>query len=89
MLKEAILKDAHTRGPEFLLYTGDPVTLGSLQEEWDAWFAAGKSVLPSLPTFFIHGNHEANQRHYYAQLEGALVAAMVTLATPPAVEPDQ
>lgn len=53
--------------PDFALFTGDAVELGTEQDSWDAWFDAGKGVLDHLPMMTVHGNHEINARHYYSQ----------------------
>ena len=50
--------------PEFLLYSGDAVSSGNSQAEWDAWFDAARAVLPSLPIETALGNHEANTPKY-------------------------
>ncbi|MSP63037.1 MAG: metallophosphoesterase family protein [Myxococcales bacterium] len=62
-----VLTSLAASAPDFLLYTGDAVGFGGFQDEWDAWFDVGKAVLPSLPTQFAMGNHEANARLYFAQ----------------------
>lgn len=53
--------------PELLLYSGDAVSSGSQQTEWDAWFDAARTVLPSLPIIPALGNHEASARQFRAQ----------------------
>jgi len=53
--------------PDMMLFTGDANDLGDVQDEWEAWFAAGKGVLEHLPLMTVHGNHELNSRHYYSQ----------------------
>jgi acid phosphatase type 7 len=56
------------RAPDLLVFTGDVVTLGFDQEEWDAFFAAGEELLARVPMVAAHGNHEVNAVHYFAQL---------------------
>ena len=56
--------------PDLIVYTGDAVILGTIQDAWDAWFDAAKAVLPGIPMMSLLGNHEANARHYYAQFPG-------------------
>jgi hypothetical protein len=62
-----LLAAAANDAPEMILFTGDANDFGFLQDEWEAWFAAGKGVLEHLPLMMVNGNHEANMRHYYAQ----------------------
>jgi hypothetical protein len=53
--------------PDLAIFTGDANDLGSIQDDWESWFAAGKGVLEHLPLMMVHGNHEINARHYYSQ----------------------
>jgi calcineurin-like phosphoesterase family protein/purple acid phosphatase-like protein/iron/zinc purple acid phosphatase-like protein C len=53
--------------PDVAIFTGDANDLGSIQDDWEAWFAAAAEVLPHLPLMMVHGNHEINSRHYYSQ----------------------
>jgi acid phosphatase type 7 len=57
-----------TRAPDLIVYTGDVVTLGQYQEEWDAFFEGAQALLASTPMITAHGNHEVNSVHYYSQL---------------------
>jgi hypothetical protein len=63
----AVARGLAGAGPDVLLYSGDAVTFGYTQADWDAWFAAADPVLPSLPMMFAWGNHEAFARHGFAQ----------------------
>ena len=54
-------------GPDLAIFTGDANDLGSIQPDWESWFAAGLGVLEHLPLMMVHGNHEINARHYYSQ----------------------
>jgi hypothetical protein len=62
-----LLAAAANDAPELILFTGDANDFGFVQDEWEAWFAAGKGVLEHLPLMMVNGNHEANMRHYYTQ----------------------
>lgn len=44
--------------PRFIINVGDLVDNGSDQKQWEAWFAAGKGVLESIPEMPAVGNHE-------------------------------
>ncbi len=62
-----VLQAGAAEAPDLILFTGDANDLGNVQDEWEAWFAAGKGVLEHLPLMTVHGNHELNSRHYYSQ----------------------
>jgi acid phosphatase type 7 len=62
-----VLKAGAAEAPDMAIFTGDANDLGSIQDDWEAWFAAGKGVLEHLPLMMVHGNHEINARHYYSQ----------------------
>ena len=62
-----VLQAGAAEAPDLAIFTGDANDLGSIQEDWEAWFAAGKGVLEHLPLMVVHGNHEINARHYYSQ----------------------
>jgi hypothetical protein len=62
-----LLAAAANDAPELILFTGDANDFGFVQDEWEAWFAAGKGILEHLPMMMVNGNHEANMRHYYSQ----------------------
>ena len=53
--------------PDFAFFTGDANDLGTIQDQWDAWFDAGSGILPHLPLMLAMGNHEINSRHYFSQ----------------------
>jgi acid phosphatase type 7 len=52
--------------PDLLLFTGDAVTLGQLQVEWDAFYDEAAGVLAEVPILFTNGNHESNAIAFYA-----------------------
>lgn len=56
------------RAPDLLLFSGDAVTIGSLQDEWEEFFTAGEPLLATTPLVSAHGNHDLNSVNYYAQL---------------------
>lgn len=56
-----------TYAPDLLVYTGDVVTIGQSQDEWDEFFAGAPELLREVPVVLAHGNHEVNAIHYYAQ----------------------
>jgi len=52
--------------PAFTLFTGDMIHDGTIQSDWEQWFAAGGPTLASIPTMTVHGNHEAMAADYFA-----------------------
>jgi len=55
------------RTPDVIVFSGDAVTLGQLQREWDEFFTAGEPLFTSVPVVSVHGNHDINAPNYYAQ----------------------
>ena len=55
------------RTPDVIVFSGDAVTLGQLQREWDEFFLAGEPLFTSVPVVSVHGNHDINSPNYYAQ----------------------
>lgn len=54
-----------THAPDLVVYTGDVVTLGVVQEEWDEFFAGAEELMATTPMVSAHGNHETNAIEYY------------------------
>jgi 3',5'-cyclic AMP phosphodiesterase CpdA len=54
--------------PDAIFFTGDAVTSGVGQGEWDAFFERGAGVLPYVPLVMAMGNHESNAINFFAQL---------------------
>ncbi len=63
----ALLTQMETHAPDFYVFSGDMVELGTNQEEWDAWFAAGDDIFGSKALVPAHGNHEFLAQSYFAQ----------------------
>jgi acid phosphatase type 7 len=55
------------RTPDLVLFTGDAVTIGLTQNEWEEFFGRGEALFATVPTIFAHGNHEVNAVTYYSQ----------------------
>ncbi|MDX2092367.1 MAG: metallophosphoesterase family protein [Kofleriaceae bacterium] len=56
------------RQPDLILFSGDAVTVGLTQYEWEEFFGRGEQLLARVPLVSAHGNHEVNAVNYYAQL---------------------
>jgi acid phosphatase type 7 len=55
------------RTPDLLLFSGDAVTFGQLQPEWEEFFAVGEPLFAQVPVVSVHGNHDLNSINFYAQ----------------------
>ncbi len=53
--------------PELIMFNGDAITLGPIQEEWDAWFSKAESIFPYVPLVYAHGNHDVNSVNFFSQ----------------------
>jgi predicted phosphodiesterase len=53
--------------PDIVLFNGDGTTLGPIQDEWDAWFAAAAPELPLAPMILAHGNHDISAVNWFSQ----------------------
>jgi hypothetical protein len=62
MLAEQLLQ----RAPDLVLFSGDAVTLGPSQDEWDEFFAAGEPLLARVPMTSAHGNHDLHAVNFYS-----------------------
>ncbi len=55
------------RSPDLILFSGDAVTIGITQFEWEEFFDRGEPLFARVPVVSAHGNHEVNSVNYYAQ----------------------
>jgi hypothetical protein len=53
--------------PDIILFDGDATTLGPIQDEWEAWFAAAAPQLPLAPMILAHGNHDVSAVNWFSQ----------------------
>lgn len=56
------------RSPDLILFSGDAVTVGLTQFEWEEFFGRAEQLLARVPLVSAHGNHEVNAVNYYSQL---------------------
>lgn len=52
--------------PDFYVFSGDAVDLGTNLAEWDAFYANSERYLDRRPLLMVHGNHEFNVQPFYA-----------------------
>jgi hypothetical protein len=55
------------RMPDLMLYSGDAVTIGISQDEWEPFLERGEPLFARVPVVLAHGNHEVNSINYYSQ----------------------
>lgn len=55
------------RAPDVVLFSGDAVTIGITQFEWEEFLDRGEPLFARAPVVMAHGNHEVNAVNYYAQ----------------------
>lgn len=63
-----VVDQIKTRSPDLILFSGDAVTIGLTQPEWEDFFGRAESLFATVPLVSAHGNHEVNAVNYYAQL---------------------
>jgi hypothetical protein len=61
-----VLAAMDARDVDFILFGGDMVDLGPMQDQWDDWFEATGDVLARKALVPAHGNHEYFASHYFA-----------------------
>jgi predicted MPP superfamily phosphohydrolase len=56
------------RTPDLVLFSGDAVTVGITQLEWEDFFTRAEPLFATVPVIAANGNHEYNAINYYAQM---------------------
>jgi hypothetical protein len=54
--------------PDFQIFSGDAVLLGTDQGAWNQWMTAAQPMLAQIPFVFVHGNHDALAINYLLQI---------------------
>jgi hypothetical protein len=55
------------RTPDLILFSGDAVTIGITQQEWEQFLAAGEQLFATTPVVFADGNHELGSVNLLSQ----------------------
>ena len=63
----SLVEEVTKRSPELILFTGDAVTVGLTQFEWEEFFGRAEALFARVPVISAHGNHEVNAVNFYAQ----------------------
>ncbi len=56
-----------SRTPDLILFSGDAVTIGLTQYEWETFLEVGEPLFATTPIVITNGNHEANAVNFYSQ----------------------
>jgi acid phosphatase type 7 len=62
-----IVAQLQQRAPDLVLFTGDAVTIGLTQYEWEEFLGVGEPLFATVPVVLTNGNHEANAVNFYSQ----------------------
>ena len=63
----SLVEELDKRSPDLILFSGDAVTVGLTQFEWEEFFGRAESLFARVPIVSAHGNHEVNAVNYYSQ----------------------
>lgn len=64
---QQLVAQIQARMPDLILFSGDAVTFGIAQSEWDDFLARAEPLFARVPVIFANGNHENNAVNYYSQ----------------------
>ena len=64
---QALSAIATNIAPDFMVFSGDAVLLGSIQMQWDAWFTASAGPLRNIPFMPVNGNHDFLSLQYQTE----------------------
>jgi hypothetical protein len=62
-----VVEQVRLRAPDLVLFSGDAVTFGAVQNEWETFFDVGEPLFATTPVMSTHGNHDLNSINYFAQ----------------------
>ena len=62
-----LVEELRGKTPDLILFSGDAVTIGLSQLEWEEFFDRGEPLFARTPVISAHGNHEVNAVNFYAQ----------------------
>ena len=65
---QQLITQIKQRTPDLILFSGDAVTVGITQLEWEDFFTRAEPLFATVPVIAANGNHEYNAINYYAQM---------------------
>lgn len=64
---QQVAAQIQARMPDLILFSGDAVTFGIAQSEWDDFLQRAEPLFARVPVISTNGNHESNAVNYYSQ----------------------
>ncbi|MBA3460480.1 MAG: metallophosphoesterase family protein [Deltaproteobacteria bacterium] len=65
---QLLIDELSDRQPDLILFSGDAVTIGLTQYEWEEFFDRAEPLFARVPLVSAHGNHEVNAVNYFSQI---------------------
>jgi hypothetical protein len=65
---QQLVTQIQQRTPDVMLFSGDAVTIGITQLEWEEFFGDAESLLATTAMIFANGNHEGNAVNFLSQV---------------------
>ena len=65
---QSLIDQLVQRQPDLVLFSGDAVTIGLTQFEWEDFFERAEPLFARVALVSAHGNHEVNAVNYYSQI---------------------
>jgi hypothetical protein len=65
---QQLIAQIQQRTPDLVLFSGDAVTFGITQLEWEDFFGRAEPLFATVPVIAANGNHEGNAINYYSQI---------------------
>lgn len=62
-----LVQEFQARTPDLVLFSGDAVTFGQVQTEWEEFFTMAEPLFAEVPVVSVHGNHDLNAINFYSQ----------------------
>ncbi len=63
-----LIAQLQARSPDLILFSGDAITVGITQAEYDEFFTDAEPLFATVPVISANGNHEDNAVNYFAQM---------------------
>ncbi len=67
MVQERMRSVSAMHQPDFQIFSGDAVLLGTIQDAWQEWFS-NATALATMPVVMVHGNHDNLAVNYLMQI---------------------
>ena len=64
---EQVVELVKSRSPDLVVFSGDAVTLGISQPEWEEFLGRAEPLIATVPIIMVNGNHESNAVNFHSQ----------------------